>query len=352
MKRLLVLLAAWLAASTCQAEVDRAALIGLGASVMKIEVLRGQGGFSIGSGVVVAEEKVVTNCHVTRDAVRVNVMRGGARWLASAQLRDVAHDLCLLEVPGLKATVISFGQATRLKPGLAVMALGYSGGGELQHSDGDVVALHRYDGSDVIQSSNWFNSGASGGGLFDADLRLVGILTFRLRGGEAHYFAAPAEWVRSLLAVTDRARFLEVTPDISRELSYWQLAPESQPKFLKAALLERTDRWPELESLAADWVRADSSDPEPWYLMGVALARMNRLPEAQRALECSLTLEPALQAAWARLGPVVGQQGQVERAHEIEAHLKRADASVHPAARVGAGAVVPCSLEQPAPKTP
>jgi S1-C subfamily serine protease len=42
----------------------------------------------------------------------------------------------------------------------------------------------------VIQTSTAFTSGASGGGLFDEDGRLVGILTYRLRGASGYYFSS------------------------------------------------------------------------------------------------------------------------------------------------------------------
>ena len=330
MKRLIVLMIWVVAATPARAEVDRAVLIALSASVLKIEALRAQGGYSLGSGVVVAPQTVATNCHVTRDALKINVLRAGVRWLAAAQRSDVDHDLCLLHVPGLQASVVTLGRADQLRPGQPVTALGYTGGLGLQSSQGEVLALHRFDGSRVIQSSNWFSSGASGGGLFDEDLHLMGILTFRLRGGEAHYFAAPAEWLQALLDAPGYEGYAAVVPDRSQQLAYWQRPVLAQPRFLKAALLQRDDQWPQLESLAAEWARADAGDAEPWYLMGLALAQMNRLPESQRALECSLALEPASAAARASLASVQDRQG-----------LPR---------RTSLGASVPCTT--PDPRTP
>ncbi len=290
--------------SSAHAEMDRAVLIQLSASVLKIEVLRAQGGFSLGSGVVVAPERIVTNCHVTRDALKINVLRGDVRWLASAQQSDVDHDLCLLQVPGLRATAVPVGRANELAAGQPVVALGYTGGLGLQMSAGDVMALHRFDGGQVIQSSNWFSSGASGGGLFDEDLHLVGILTFRLRGGEAHYFAAPAEWVQAMLDRPAAKAYADVAPETSREPPYWQRPVSDQPAFLKAALYQQDGRWTDLESLTTDWLRRDATDPEPWYLLGMSLARQNRLPEARHALECAMATQPVSAAAQARLAAV------------------------------------------------
>jgi serine protease Do len=291
MKRF-VALAVWLlAVASVRAEIDRAVLVSLAASVLKIEVLRAQGGFSLGSGVVVAPDTVVTNCHVTRDALKINVLRDGARWEVESQLSEVERDLCLLRVPGLRANAVPLGRADEVRTGQAVMALGFTGGAELRSSPGLVLAMHRFDGGRVIQTSTGFSSGASGGGLFDESLHLVGILTFRLRGGEAHYFAAPVEWLQTMLDRPDAIGYNAVAPDRSQQLAYWQRLPPDQPRFLKAALLQRNDQWPELEALAAEWTRADADDPEPWYLSGLALTGMNRLPEAQRALACSLAIE-------------------------------------------------------------
>ena len=61
MKRALLWLLGGLLATASHAEADRAAFVRLGGSVLKIEVIRVQGGYSLGSGVIVGAHKVVTN---------------------------------------------------------------------------------------------------------------------------------------------------------------------------------------------------------------------------------------------------------------------------------------------------
>lgn len=305
MRRLSALLLGFCAVVQAHAETDRAQLIRLAASVLKVEVERVQGGYSLGSGVVIGAERVVTNCHVTRDARRIDLLHGGAQWRASAQLRDVEHDLCLLRVPGLQARAVPVAQAELLKPGQPVAALGYTGGMTIQYSAGEIVALHRLDGGRVIQSSNWFNSGASGGGLFDEKLNLVGVLTFRLRGGESHYFAAPAAWLNTMLEVPV-ANYSAIAADSSGQLPYWQRTAASQPRFLQAGSMERDSRWPALQALALEWTRTDVHDPEPWYWLGEALQRQDRPAAARRALECSLAIEPDSSMTRALLDPLIG----------------------------------------------
>lgn len=319
MKRKLLLLLGVLASLPGAAETDRAALVGLAASVLKIEVQRAQGGYSIGSGVAVDTDTVVTNCHVTRDARRIHVVRGGVRWAVTAQAADVNHDVCLLDVPGLRAAVARLAPSSELRIGQPVTALGYTGGADMQLSDGAVVALHRLDGGAVIQSSNWFSSGASGGGLFDDRQRLVGVLTFRLRGGEAHYFAAPSEWLQAMLQ--QRAAFRPVSPIAANEVAYWQRPPRHQPHFLEATVLQREQRWGELQAIAEAWLRLDANDAEPRLLLGVALEGLNRLPAAQQALEGAVQREPSFEAAWFRLGLVLLRQGLRQRAVEVCSRL-------------------------------
>lgn len=288
MKYLLPLLAlppVLAAQAPARAALDQAAYVSLAASVLRVEAPRQRGGYALGSAVALEPDKVVTNCHVTREATDVHILRGGLRYPARWQASDIGRDLCLLDVPGLDARPVVLGKAAALSVGQAVTALGYTGGVGIQNSTGQVVQLHRHDGSRVIQSSNFFNSGASGGGLFDDDGRLVGILTFRLRGGEAHYFAAPVEWVKQMLSDTQRGNFRKVMPLDSQQLPYWQAGAASQPRFLQAAVLVRNDRWPELEALARDWLRAEPDDAEPWQLLATALARQGRADEAGAALE-------------------------------------------------------------------
>jgi len=278
---------AWLLAGPALAAIDPGTLIKLSTSVLKVEVIRVQGGYSLGSGVVVGADSVATNCHVTRDARQIAVLQGGLRLPAQSQRVDAYHDLCLLRVRGIdNARAVEFAQAAI---GQAVTAVGHTAGA-LQSSTGEVLALHRLDGAHVIQSTNYFNSGASGGGLFDAESRLVGILSFRLRGTTGHYFAMPAEWLARQLR--DAQGEQPIGPLASGERAFWEQPLETQPFFLRAAVLENDGNWRALEPLATQWARQDMDDPEPWYLLGLALDRQDQPGQARRALECSLAIAP------------------------------------------------------------
>jgi hypothetical protein len=273
---------------------DPAKLVRLAGSVLRVEAPAASGALAIGSAVTIAPERVVTNCHVIRSARAVYVIRGGVRWQAQTQASDVERDLCLLHVPGLVSAPVPLGSAAQLAVGQQVAALGFTGGANIQRSLGDVLELHQYDGSRVIQSSSWFSSGASGGGLFDASGALVGVLTFRLRGGEAHWFAAPVEWVRQLLdGEPRRTPAAPASPLDADRIPYWQRPGILQPRFLRAAVMQRDRAWADLVQLSREWLDSDATDPEPWQLLGTALQRLDRLSDARHALECAFQLAPA-----------------------------------------------------------
>jgi serine protease Do len=284
-----VLAAAGCAVLPAQA-LEREALVRLGASMIRVEAPRDDGGLAFGSGVAVARDTVVTNCHVTRDARRIVVIHAGQRHAVDSQASDLANDLCLLRAPGLDATPVALGRSNELAPGQPLAALGYTGGAGLSTSAGSVVQLHRFKGARVVQTSSHFTSGASGGGLFDDRGALVGVLTFRLRGGLAHYFASPAEWVARLLAAP---AFVRVAPLAAEPAPYWAASGAAQPRFLEAAALMQSMRWDQLATTARAWLRAEPADAEPWVALGIALLRLEQAAEGRRALECALRLEPA-----------------------------------------------------------
>lgn len=311
----------WLLASPASAQVVRSEMLPVAPSVLKIEAVSADGRFQLGSGVIVGAGKVVTNCHVTRNAERIDVVRAGVRWRVARQAADILKDLCVLHIPRLEGEPVKIGRAADLKPAQDVLAIGYTGGVGVQLSDGDVVALHPWRGGAIVQTTNWFSSGASGGGLFNAEAALVGILTFRLRGGAAHYFAAPAEWVLDL--IDDEARFKNIGPLAGK--SYWELPVDSQPYFLQAAALEQNRQWPLLDRLAQRWAQEEPDDAEPVYLRGVAREGMEEVERAISLFKRSLEIDGGYSRSWARLAYLYKKQGQLVDARKAVAKLASLD---------------------------
>lgn len=312
-----LLAACLLSASSAHAELDRKVVTRLGRSVLRVEATDGSGRVQIGSGVIVAGEQVVTNCHVTRNARTVFVIQGSVRAVAQPLSVDAERDVCVLRVLGLmQPMVVPIARSGGLRQGQELVALGYTGGAGLQISGGSVVALHRWAGSHVIQCSNGFTSGASGGGLFDSNGALVGILTFRLRGGKAHYYAAPADWL--LDAATGELRFAPPTRRDGR--AFWEIEA-SRPTFLQAAALEQAGDWSALASLAAGWARDNVDDPEPFYMQAVAAEGLGQNAPAIEAWQQSLAVDPDYSRSWARLARLYHRMGREREAQHAITEL-------------------------------
>jgi len=158
----------------------------------------------LGSGVVIARERVVTNCHVlaTADAVSVVYQENGTE--ATVVDSMVNRDLCLLAVVGLPAPAISLGTSADLRVGQRVFALGAPHGLELTFSEGMISSL-RLEGKDyIIQTSAPISPGSSGGALLSREGQLIGITTLQHATGQNLNFAVPVDWVKQFRSLARR----------------------------------------------------------------------------------------------------------------------------------------------------
>jgi S1-C subfamily serine protease len=152
----------------------------------------------VGSGVVTGPGEVVTNCHVLRKASSIQIKSGNATYEAKLRYPDVSRDLCQLEVKELNAPAVEIASLSEVRVGQKVYALGNPRGLERTFSDGLVSALRTAKDEPMIQTTAPVSPGSSGGGLFDARGRLIGITTLAMREAQNLNFAVPAEWIREL----------------------------------------------------------------------------------------------------------------------------------------------------------
>jgi hypothetical protein len=262
------------------------------AAVYKIQV-KGGGHVSDGSAVLVAPGRLLTACHVTRRAGSIRVGREELKWLAYLAVTDIEHDLCVLAVPGLSAAVPAvIGPTETLRLRDPVIAASYRRGGKLNVSYGEIKGLHAHDEASVLQVSAPFDYGQSGGGLFDAAGRLIGIIGFKaVAGGDFHY-ALPLAWAGDAIpgqtssATTENRRV--------HELAFWERPDAEKPLFLLAASLEANRDWKALQGVAQEWVTADGNNPASWLCLGRVLTRLKRTQAAALAFGQAAALLPSL----------------------------------------------------------
>ena len=137
-----------------------------------------------GSGVVLsADGYIVTNYHVINGAQQITVTTNdGTAYSATLVGTDASNDIAVLKVDAKGLTPAVLGDSSKLAVGDAVLAIGNPLGtlsGTV--TDGIISALERevtIDGNTMtlLQTSAAVNPGNSGGGLFNANGELVGIV--------------------------------------------------------------------------------------------------------------------------------------------------------------------------------
>jgi hypothetical protein len=306
---LVLLLAA--ATATAGAEpFDRRYMIAAAKGVVRVEAGEGDARYMVGTGTVTGPREVATAHHVVRGAKHVYVVTGGLRRPATVARVDPVHDICVLAVDNLEARPLRPRPSGQLQIGEPVAAIGYSGGGGLNFTTGEVTHLHPFSGGQVVENTAAFTSGASGGPLLDSEGRLVGILMFRGMNGAGHFYAVPVEWLGADPASDQR----EAPP-------FWQETEARLPYFMRASLLQGESRWDELQALAADWSRDEPANAEPIYVRAQAEAHRGDVAAAARSYTQAVQRDQRHALAWLGLTQTMLQLGRSDCAGVAYARL-------------------------------
>lgn len=275
-------------------------------SVVQVLGNPGCGSLSQGSGVVIAPGVVATNAHVVQGSERVSVRWNGQSLLASAHILAPDLDLCLLKVPGLRAAPAQVAAHPASVAGSPLRAVGFPGGAGPIASEGSLAATWAFRASAIFQVSVPVAHGASGGGLFDAEDRLVGLTTFGFLTHEQTCFAVPATWA---LALLDQPWREGVSLPICRPRETLLF------DFLEHMTEDPSNRAP-WEAFVRAWINQRPKDPDAWFGLGhvlwaqvqAAVERSGSAPDpellgsAVQAYRKALELSPGHARAWNNLG--------------------------------------------------
>ncbi|MBS0548615.1 MAG: DegQ family serine endoprotease [Proteobacteria bacterium] len=165
---------------------------------------------AVGTGFIIDPSGIiVTNNHVAGNAEKITVtLADGRKFPAKLLGADKKTDLAVLQVKADKPLpFVEFGDATKIRVGQSVMAVGNPFGLGGTVTTGIVSARGRDIQSgpfdDYIQTDAAINRGNSGGPLFDLDGKVIGINTaiFSPTGGSIGLgFAIPASLAQPVVA--------------------------------------------------------------------------------------------------------------------------------------------------------
>lgn len=285
------------------------------ASLQSVVMIRGyteSGGVSYGSGVVVGENKVITNCHIFRSTKQPWISRGEDTYTITSVQADRYHDLCLVEAPDLPLKPVPLGKAADIKRGQEVLAIGHSNGvPNPLTSAGAVKTTYEFDGGRVIRSSAKFLMGASGSGIFDLQGNLLGINTFKTPGRPAYFYSLPVEWLANLEKQPVETKF----PITGK--AFWEEDDSNKPFFMQMAIPELSGDWPKLAQVAEKWLAIDPKNTDAWYELGFAHENLSKNDEAKKAYEQSIALDPNNTDSLMRLGVLAQSAGDKESVRNI-----------------------------------
>ncbi len=193
--------------------IDTAGVRAAAAATVKVEAL-GCGGMQLGSGFVVATDRIVTNAHVVSGTgtVRVLIPGSASPKLGRVLVLDPGRDVAVILVPGLGLEPLPSRGAER---GQQVAIVGYPGGGPLNLGAAIVSSGMLARGRDIydekpVTRDIWViegraRPGNSGGPLVDVQGRYVGVVFAEsITAPDQAYALTAAE----IAPVVERARTL------------------------------------------------------------------------------------------------------------------------------------------------
>jgi serine protease Do len=212
------------------------------------------GGWSRGSGVVIAEGAVLTTAHNLRGEQVTVVFADGRRESGSVAGADSDGDVAVVSVDTAGVAPVEWGDPGALVTGSVVLALANPGGRGLRTTLGLVSALggslrgrraRRIRGT--IEHTAPLPRGSSGGPLVDGDGKLLGLNAVRMEGGLI--VALPAD-----AALRERAESLRRGEVSARPRLGVAIAPAHVARRLRRAV-----GLPDREGLLVRWVEEGSA---------------------------------------------------------------------------------------------
>ena len=257
-------------------------LLRINESIVHVSVDLGNGNTGAGTGVVVSNEYVATNCHVLANAYGANIAKYGDGYQPIAMKADWKHDLCLLKFDKLPFKPVTMRDSSTLIQEEEIFTVGYPSGNSVpQPSYGSIKATYPLDGNLIIRSDAAFALGSSGGAMFDQDFNLIGITSFKNPGPNSFFYSMPVDWIKRLF---DTADLISLK---TSEQPFWALPTHQHPYFMQVVVPFQNKEWQQLKKIADKWTVEQPQLADAWYFLGTAEFESHALSDAkQHLLKC------------------------------------------------------------------
>ena len=264
--------------------------------VLVLEVLDEKGKqVSAHTALLLDRERAVTQCDLLTDAAGLMLRQGSRAYPVKPMQKDLARNLCLLKLSDSSAGL-------RLRDadpevGARVYAVSNALGLGISISEGVVSGIREVNGDTVIQFTAPIAPGSEGGGLFDEEGRLVGVINYRQRDGQNVNFALPARWLR---LIEQRAASTDAAES-------WRV---------KASQLAKESKWRELAELATQWSEALPDSLEALNCLRYARENLKEWPAVEKTCRELFKRDPASSSAGVGLAAALIIQGKHQEALE------------------------------------
>jgi serine protease Do len=148
----------------------------------------------VGVALAIEPGTMITTCHGIQAGRKLVVRIGADSFPADLTITDETLDLCTLSIPGLSAKPLTIA-AEEPRAGDAIVAVGMNAEGAFAATEGTIRRLIASPSGNVLELSMPVAPSSSGGGVFDAQGRLVGIATTPHNYGPNLHVALPASWI-------------------------------------------------------------------------------------------------------------------------------------------------------------
>lgn len=275
-------------ACNSHAEIPNELIYNLKGTIVKVRSVNEAGAKSLGSGVVVAENQVATNCHVIADAIGIDIGAMGESYDPVGMKADWKHDVCILNFQFLPLKPAKLGDSENLKYEDSVFSIGFPGGAPKPLTTfGSIKALYPLDESNVIRISTSFQLGASGSPVFNASGEVIALSTFKSPGRKnAFYYNVPIKWVKEAMKLP----MMDLTQ--KHQHAFWEAELDQRPYWMQIVIPLQNDDWQEVGQIVNKWISDTPNDQEARFYRALILQHDGRLGEAKAILKDILKMNP------------------------------------------------------------